>query len=84
MARPENQQGRLAIDESLANAQSAVRTCVRVGSGVSQGASDAIAASITASLTNKKSLRITTQAFDISGARSWTRTNDPLINSQVL
>lgn len=54
MARPENQQGRLAIDESLANAQSAVRTCVRVGSGVSQDASDAIAASIAASLTNKK------------------------------
>lgn len=32
----------------------------------------------------EKGLHLPMQAFDFSGARSWTRTNDPLINSQVL
>ena len=29
----------------------------------------------------EKGSRITAQAFEFFGARSWTRTNDPLINS---
>ena len=32
----------------------------------------------------EKGLARSSQALELSGARSWTRTNDPLINSQVL
>ena len=32
----------------------------------------------------KKKPAIRIAGFLVSGARSWTRTNDPLINSQVL